>query len=56
MDNTEGTPVVFPVRFPPDTEISEIDLDEEARGNFQTSVDSVRELLDACREIDGNLA
>jgi predicted HicB family RNase H-like nuclease len=29
MDNTESTPVVFPVRFPPDTEISEIDLDEE---------------------------
>ena len=37
-------------------EIIEIALDEEARANFQTSVDAVRELLDACREIDGNLA
>jgi malate dehydrogenase len=37
-------------------EVIEIDLDEEARANFQTSVDAVRELLDACKEIDGNLA
>ena len=36
-------------------EVIEIDLDEGARANFQTSVEAVRELLDACREIDGNL-
>jgi malate dehydrogenase len=36
-------------------EVIEIELDQEARANFQTSVDAVRELLDACREIDGNL-
>ena len=37
-------------------EVIEIELNEEARANFETSVEAVRELLDACREIDGNLA
>ena len=37
-------------------EVIEIALDEEARANFETSVEAVRELLDACREIDGSLA
>ncbi|MEJ7777746.1 MAG: malate dehydrogenase [Sphingomicrobium sp.] len=36
--------------------IVEIQLDEEARGNFQVSVDAVRELLVACRNIDSSLA
>ena len=36
-------------------EVIEIALDQEAQANFQTSVEAVRELLDACREIDGNL-
>jgi len=37
-------------------EVIEIALDEEARANFETSVEAVRELLGACRDIDGNLA
>ena len=37
-------------------EIVEIDLDEEAKGNFQVSVDAVKELLDACKGIDSSLA
>jgi malate dehydrogenase len=37
-------------------EIIEIELDEEARGNFQVSVDAVRELLDACKAMDESLA
>jgi malate dehydrogenase len=36
--------------------IVEIELDETARANFQGSVDAVKELLVACREIDGSLA
>jgi malate dehydrogenase len=36
--------------------IVEIELDETARANFEVSVDAVRELLDACRKIDGSLA
>ncbi|HEX8238889.1 MAG TPA: malate dehydrogenase [Allosphingosinicella sp.] len=36
--------------------IVEIELDESAKANFQVSVDAVRELLDACRAIDGSLA
>ncbi|HEX8308984.1 MAG TPA: malate dehydrogenase [Allosphingosinicella sp.] len=36
--------------------IVEIELDESAKSNFQVSVDAVRELLDACRAIDGSLA
>ena len=37
-------------------EVIEIDLDEEARGNFQVSVDAVKELLVACRSIDSSLS
>ncbi len=37
-------------------EIIEIALDDEAKGNFQVSVDAVKELLVACRAIDGSLA
>jgi malate dehydrogenase len=35
--------------------IVEIELDEAAKANFQVSVDAVRELLVACRNIDGSL-
>ncbi|HTI30890.1 MAG TPA: malate dehydrogenase [Sphingomonas sp.] len=37
-------------------EIVEIELDAEAKGNLQVSVDAVKELLDACKGIDGSLA
>ena len=36
--------------------IIEIALDDEAKGNFQVSVDAVKELLEACKQIDGSLA
>ena len=36
--------------------IVEIELNESARANFQVSVDAVRELLVACKGIDGSLA
>ena len=36
--------------------IVEIELDETAKANFQVSVDAVRELLVACKQIDGSLA
>ncbi len=36
--------------------IVEIDLDESAKANFQVSVDAVKELLEACKAIDGSLA
>jgi len=36
--------------------IVEIQLDEAARGNFDVSVDAVKELLVACKAIDGSLA
>jgi malate dehydrogenase len=35
--------------------IVEIELDESAKANFQVSVDAVKELLEACRAIDGSL-
>ncbi|HEU5284900.1 MAG TPA: malate dehydrogenase [Sphingomicrobium sp.] len=35
--------------------IVEIELDEAAKANFQVSVDAVKELLVACRQIDGSL-
>ncbi len=35
--------------------IVEIDLDEAAKANFAVSVDAVRELLEACKQIDGSL-
>ena len=36
--------------------IVEIELDESAKANFQVSVDAVKELLEACRAIDGSLS
>jgi malate dehydrogenase len=36
-------------------EVIEIALDNEAKKNFQVSVDAVKELLVACKGIDGNL-
>ena len=36
--------------------VIEIELDEEARGNLQVSVDAVKELLVACKGIDESLA
>jgi malate dehydrogenase len=36
--------------------IVEIELNEEAKANFKVSVDAVKELLAACRAIDGSLA
>jgi malate dehydrogenase len=35
--------------------VVEIELDDEARANFQQSVDAVKELIEACRGIDGSL-
>jgi len=35
--------------------IVEIELNDEARANFQVSVDAVKELLEACKQIDGSL-
>jgi len=35
--------------------IVEIELDETAKANFKVSVDAVRELLEACKAIDGSL-
>ena len=37
-------------------QIVEIELDAEAKANLQVSVDAVKELLDACKAIDGSLA
>ena len=37
-------------------EIVEIALDDEAKGNLQISVDAVKELLVACKNIDPSLA
>jgi malate dehydrogenase len=37
-------------------EVIEIALDDEAKAGFQTSVDAVKELLVACKGIDGALA
>jgi malate dehydrogenase len=36
--------------------VVEIELKGEAKANFQVSVDAVKELLDACKQIDGALA
>ena len=36
--------------------IVEIALNDEAKANFQVSVDAVKELLEACKQIDGSLA
>lgn len=36
-------------------EVIEIELDEEAKKNFQVSVDAVKELLVACKQIEGSL-
>ena len=36
--------------------IVEIELNDEAKKNFDVSVDAVKELLEACKGIDGNLA
>ena len=37
-------------------EVIEIALEGEAKQNFQVSVDAVKELLVACKQIDGSLA
>jgi malate dehydrogenase len=36
--------------------IVEIELDSQARQNFNVSVDAVKELLEACKQIDNSLA
>ena len=36
--------------------IIEIELSEEAQGNFDVSVDAVKELLEACKALDPSLA
>jgi malate dehydrogenase len=36
--------------------IVEIQLNDQARDNFNVSVDAVKELLEACRQIDNSLA
>ena len=35
--------------------IIEIEFDDAARENFKVSVDAVKELLEACKQIDGSL-
>jgi len=37
-------------------QVIQIDLDDAAKANFRTSVDAVKELLVACKQIDGALA
>ena len=37
-------------------QIVEIELNDEAKENFQVSVDAVKELLVACKQIDNSLA
>jgi malate dehydrogenase len=49
-----GVPVVIGVGGV--ERIVEVDLDETARSNFQVSVDAVKELIEACKGIDGSLA
>jgi malate dehydrogenase len=49
-----GVPVVIGAGGAED--VIEIALDDEAKANFQVSVDAVRELLVACKGIDGSLA
>jgi malate dehydrogenase len=48
-----GVPVVIGAKGV--ERIVEIALDDEARANFQVSVDAVKELLEACKAIDGGL-
>ena len=36
--------------------VIEIELNAEAQKNFDVSVDAVKELLEACRQIDNSLA
>jgi malate dehydrogenase len=36
--------------------IVEIELDPQARENFNVSVDAVKELIEACKQIDNSLA
>ena len=36
--------------------IVEIELNQSARENFNVSVDAVKELLEACKQIDNSLA
>jgi malate dehydrogenase len=36
--------------------VIEIELNAEAKANFQVSVDAVKELLEACKQIDNSLA
>ncbi|HMG48769.1 MAG TPA: malate dehydrogenase [Allosphingosinicella sp.] len=35
--------------------VVEVELNDEAKANFQVSVEAVKELLEACRQIDGSL-
>ena len=49
-----GVPVVIGANGA--EEVIEIALDDEAKKNLQVSVDAVRELLVACKQIDGSLA
>ncbi len=49
-----GVPVVIGANGA--EEIIEIALDDKAKGNLQVSVDAVKELLVACKQIDGSLA
>jgi len=36
--------------------VIEVELGDEARANFNVSVDAVRELLEVCKGLDGSLA
>ena len=49
-----GVPIVIGAKGV--EKIVEIELNDEAKANFQVSVDAVKELLVACKQIDGSLA
>ena len=49
-----GVPVLFGAGGV--EKILEVKLSDEAKANLQVSVDAVKELLEACRAIDGSLA
>ena len=49
----EASGTVVEITSTPDD--AEIELDDEAKSNLQVSVDAVKELLVACKGIDGSL-
>ena len=54
LDTVFGAPSAE--RANPADGVAQIELDDEAKANLQVSVDAVKELLEACKGIDGSLA